>query len=138
MERSRGTLREMSMSPPQNIPRPEQAVPSWIYGLAFLISTILSSGVAAYLAVQSSVDKWIDANKEIRILELRNKELEYAENSRLLRIDAELSELRNRVADATEKTDSAVKTNQEKLVEQEIKLDTLQKKLPETGARKQS
>ena len=64
-----------------NVPAPQQPLPGFIYGLAFLISTILSSGVSAYLAVQSSVDKYIEAQHDISIEEIKLRARESNQDS---------------------------------------------------------
>lgn len=58
---------------------PPEGVSPTIVGISFLVSTFLSAFVAAYLAVQGSVDKWIDSQKEIKILEIQARRHSYAE-----------------------------------------------------------
>lgn len=79
---------------PQAGEQPPEGVPSWILGLSFLISSILSSGVAAYLAVQNSVDNWVNAEKEIKILEIQSRNKQYdKEHSELSQVKSSVSEL---------------------------------------------
>lgn len=101
-----------------------------MYGLAFLISTILSSGVAAYLAVQSSVDKYIASNKEVRILELQNDAKKNDHESEELRtLHTQLSELRNDLLTKITKSESAEGIEREKSSSLEKKIAELQLEL---------
>ena len=79
---------------PQAGEQPPEGVPSWILGLSFLVSSILSSGVAAYLAVQNSVDNWVNAEKEIKILEIQSRNKQYdKEHNELSQVKSSVSEL---------------------------------------------
>jgi len=83
---------------------PPPGVSHAVVGCAFLVSSCLSSFVAAYLAVQGSVDKYIDSNKEVRILELKVRGEENDKTDMELRtLRTELSELRNKMLRGTDK-----------------------------------
>lgn len=107
-----------------------QAVPAFVYGLSFLISTILSSGVAAYLAVQSSVDKYIDSNKQVRILEIQSADKRSDQNSESLRsFDSQLSDLRTKLAEKVDTAEAIAKTERDKASALEKQIADLREEL---------
>jgi hypothetical protein len=88
---------ENGSEPGTHLPVPTQPISGFVYGLAFLIATILSSAGGAYLAFRGTVDKYIDSNKEIKIAEINSRVKEYVKHDiELYKMYAELSELRAR------------------------------------------
>lgn len=115
---------------PEEVSDEDKNISHFVYGIAFLISTILSSGVAAYLAVQSSVDRYIDSNKEVRILELQNDSKKNDHESEELRtLHTQLSELRDSLLAKITKSESTESIEREKSASLEKKITELQLEL---------
>lgn len=103
-------------------PTPPEGIPKFIVGLSFLLSTFFSAFVAAYLAIQGSVDKYIEANREIKILQIQKqlKEMDEQDN-KIHSLRSSVSKLDDKLLQQTEQ----YKQSQDKIKELEQKLRQL-------------
>lgn len=100
-------------------PTPPEGIPKFIVGLSFLLSTFFSAFVAAYLAVQGSVDKYIEAQREIKILQIQKqlKEIDEQDN-KISSLRSSVSQLDHKLLQQTEQYNKS----QDKIKELEQKL----------------
>lgn len=72
-----------------HVPLPPN-IPPWIPGVAFLVTTFLSSLVAAYLALAPTIDRYIETNKQVSLENIKSKQEMYVkENEQLHSSNAE-------------------------------------------------
>lgn len=95
-----GILKEMTDDNKQ-LPIPSNSptgLPPWVVGAAFLITTFISSLTGAYISVAGTVDKYIESQKEIKLLELKARvEDNVKKNVEFSAMRTQLSELSDNV-----------------------------------------